>query len=134
MASKALGLVISEFEKQGFEVEHLKDSIISVKKGGVQYKVFTKSLTKGDYTFHRKTYLELKENNYVVLVLYEIEAVDKVKAIYLMPSVEWREPDETFIAPNYEGKKSKPEYGIRVSPKHFARLDEFRFERMINKL
>jgi hypothetical protein len=54
--------------------------------------------------------------------------------LYLIPSTVWEKPNALFVDRNYEGAKSKPEWGMNVSAKNMAALEEFRFDVSIRQL
>lgn len=53
---------------------------------------------------------------------------EKHPELYLIPSMVWLEPSGIFVSRDYEGLKSKPEWGINVSQKNMSALEAFRFE------
>ncbi|MEN6495356.1 MAG: hypothetical protein ABFD16_13835 [Thermoguttaceae bacterium] len=54
--------------------------------------------------------------------------------LYLIPSMIWAEPASIFVSRDYEGLKSKPEWGLNVSKRNMAALEPFRFEVVVAKL
>jgi hypothetical protein len=51
-----------------------------------------------------------------------------------IPSINWIVPDSPFVSNDYNDGKSEPEWGIYVNEKHFGRLENFAFEKMIKTL
>ncbi len=54
--------------------------------------------------------------------------------LYLVPSRVWEMPNGVFVSRDYEGLKSKPEWGLNVSQRNTAVLDPYRFETMMEQL
>jgi hypothetical protein len=54
---------------------------------------------------------------------------------YIIPATAW-ETDNTgiFTHRTYEGKKSKPEYGVNLSKKNIPLLEAYKLEKMIDEL
>jgi hypothetical protein len=53
---------------------------------------------------------------------------------YLIPATAWKAPNELLVSRDYEGLKSKPEWGLNVSQKNMAALEQYRFEEVISHL
>lgn len=51
--------------------------------------------------------------------------------LFLIPAIRWRDPEDTLngvlVDRDYEGLRSRPEYGINLSKKGIGALDPFRF-------
>jgi hypothetical protein len=54
--------------------------------------------------------------------------------IYLIPSSVWSKPNNLFVSRDYEGKKSKPEWGLNLSKKNLPLLTQFEFEKVVQGL
>ena len=52
--------------------------------------------------------------------------------IYIIPTSAWKQESKTFVYRDYEGKKSKPEYGVNVSRKNKTELEKYRLENMLS--
>ena len=46
----------------------------------------------------------------------------------------WKKPNELLVGREYEGKKSKPEWGVNLSLKNKPILDKYEFENQVMKL
>ena len=54
---------------------------------------------------------------------------------YIIPASAWKRGDNpALIYRSYEGKKSKPEYGINVSRKNMPFIEDFKINDIINSL
>jgi hypothetical protein len=132
-----------EFTLFGFDVytaEVDDKGIDFVIRRGVErhYDVQVKSVTadKGRYIFFPKakfatTRDDLRENLLAALVLF---FRCQPPELFIVPSTRWQTPDGVFVERNYDGLKSKPEWGINISKKGRQVLSEFAFEKMVSRL
>jgi hypothetical protein len=94
-------------------------------------EIQVKSLRSMGYVFMQKTKFNLNDNMYLALgLLFQ----DEAPSLYLIPSMVWLSPDSMFVERNYEGLKSKPEWGLNISQKNMPELERYRFESTIQKL
>lgn len=68
---------------------------------------------------------------YLVLLLFED---GRLPDVYLLPATAWKSPNELLCDKDYEGLKSKPEYGLNLSRKNIYLLESFRFETALKLL
>lgn len=73
----------------------------------------------------------LRDNLYLALVIIQKQ---KPPELYLIPSTTWLKESTFFKSRDYEGKKSKPEWGINISGKNLPLLDEFSLENQAPKM
>jgi len=91
-------------------------------------EVQVKSIRNSGYIFVQKDKFELRPELLLVAVVFTArESPD----IFVIPSLSWQSPSALLVDRDYEGKKSKPEWGINVSRKNSSLLEEFAFERQI---
>jgi Tfp pilus assembly protein PilZ len=95
------------------------------------YDIQVKSTYKGGYIFIQKDKFDLKDNLFLVIVLF-IE--ENPPNLYLIPSTVWLKPNSLFVSHDYIGKKSKPEWGINLSKKNMILLYEYTFDKVAEKL
>ena len=85
-----------------------------------------KSLRKPGYVFTPKSKTPLKADRVVVFV-YLVDGCDP--ALFLIPSLAWRNPDALLKDRNYgPGKKSEPEWGLNISAKTMPLLETYAFD------
>jgi hypothetical protein len=85
-----------------------------------------KSLREPNYVFMHKTKFALGPNRFLALVLLKD---GEPPEFFLIPSLAWQEGGRTFVSRDYDGLKSRPEWGLRVSQKSKLVLDKsYRFE------
>jgi hypothetical protein len=87
------------------------------------------NIEKTNYTFISKSDLErgLRDDLWIGLVLF----VDGQKPTkYLFPSTVWNEPNQLFT----DSAVKNSEYGINLNKHTIEHLQEYNFEKMINKI
>lgn len=120
-----------EFASYGFEVytsevdDHGID-FIAKNKNGEFIELQVKSIRQTNYIFMQKEKWNINNSRtYLALLLFEDA---KLPDVFLIPSTAWQTPNELFCDKDYEGLKSKPEYGINLSKKNMLLLDYYKFE------
>jgi hypothetical protein len=59
---------------------------------------------------------------------------DQPPDLYLIPATAWEAPNTLLVDRDYEGKQSKPEWGLNLSTKNFPLLANFRFDGAVASL
>lgn len=121
-------LTMYGFEVYTTEVDDRGIDFVARKGRGPFIEVQVKSLRGTGYVFMQKTKFELRENVFLALSLM-IE--NEAPRLFLIPATVWLAPNDVFVERNYEGLKSKPEWGINVSVKHMASLEAFSYDKAI---
>ncbi len=67
-------------------------------------------------------------DTYLILLMFED---GKMPDVFLIPAIAWRHPNELFCDKDYEGLKSKPEYGLNLSKKNMPLLAPYKIEKAI---
>ena len=107
-----------EFTKAGFDVytAEVDDKGIDfvVRKNELEYfDIQVKSVRNNNYVFMRKEVFTPRKNLFLALILFE---ENKEPTLLLIPSLDWQNKAHSFLVErNYEGKKSKPEWGISIT-------------------
>lgn len=83
-----------------------------------------KSFRESGYVFMTKDKFDLSKDVYLALVKLN---QGHSPNLYLIPSLAWEKSDALLIDHNYEGKKSKPEWGLNLSIKNLPMLDKYSF-------
>ena len=117
-------LVRMSFAMHGFEVyspevdDHGIDLIVRKLKGPF-FEIQVKSVRGFQYVFFPKSNFQKKKNLMGAVVLFpkSQESNQKEPNLFLIPSLEWDNPNALplLCERNYEGLKSKPEYGMKIS-------------------
>jgi len=94
-------------------------------------EIQVKSIRKPGYVFMQKSKYDLNGNLYLALAILNQEEPPK---LFLIPSNAWKSPNSLFTDKDYEGKKSKPEWGLNLSKKNMGQLEMYRFDRVIETL
>ncbi len=91
-------------------------------------EVQVKASRTANYIFMQKSKFDLHEDLYLALVLLR---TGQDPDIYYIPAIRWRQTDEIFVSRDYEGLKSKPEWGLYISEKNILALNHFRIENLM---
>lgn len=103
-----------------------------VRKGEDRYyDIQVKSVRGMNYIFFPKDKFRLRDNLLAAVVLF---SDGQPPSFYLIPSTVWREPNLLFVGRDYEGKSSKPEWGLNLSKVNLPLLDAYRFEGVVKNL
>lgn len=125
-----------EFTRFGYDVytAEVDDKGIDfvVRQSGERYfDVQVKSCRDYNYVCFRKDKFEIRPNLWAVVLTFTDGEAPKV---YLIPSSTWNKPNELFVSRDFEGKKSKPEWGLNLSKKNLSMLDKYQFDKMVEAL
>ena len=94
-------------------------------------EVQVKSLRSTGYVFMQKEKFVLGEHLYLALgLLFDGQPPD----LYLIPSIVWKHGNAIFVSRDYEGLKSKPEWGLNISIKNMPLLEPYRFEKIFDAM
>lgn len=124
LASYGLSIYTSEVDDHGI------DFVVEADRGflKIQVKAIRTATTK--YVFMREKYFDINDDN---LFLFLILLTDgEHPDIYLIPASAWKNESKMFVYHAYEGKRSRPEYGLNLSEKNLPELKRFRLEDMIS--
>jgi len=123
-----------EFASYGFEVytsevdDHGIDFIVKT-KSGIFLEIQVKSVLKTKYVFMQKEKWNIESpTTYLSLLLFED---GKLPETYLIPATAWKNPNVLLGDKDYEGLKSKPEYGLNLSKRNMQLLQEYKLEDVI---
>jgi len=126
-----------EFASYGFEVytaevdDHGIDFIVKSKDGSF-FEIQVKSVRQTGYVFMQKEKWNIDNSNtYLVLLLFKDGFLPE---IYLIPATAWKTRNALLSDKDYEGLKSKPEYGINLSKKNMQILHLYKFEDVLPQL
>ncbi len=124
-----------EFSLYGFDVytAEVDDKGIDfiIRKDGKYYDIQVKSIQGNNYVFFPKSKFLIKENLFAVVIILNN---GQLPMIYLIPSIEWNNPNSLFTNKEYVGLKSKPEWGLNISKKNNEILVKYEFDKMIVNL
>jgi len=93
--------------------------------------VQVKSILRANYVFLRKDKFALSKDMILALVLFQ---EGSEPGLYFIPSSVWKSPNALFVSRDYIGKKSAPEWGLNISQKNMPLLEQYSFDRMMEKL
>lgn len=82
------------------------------------------------YIFMTKEYFNINDD---AMFLFLILLSDgNHPDMYIIPTAAWRQESKVFVSHNYEGKKSKPDYGVNISKKNMPELEKYHIENMLS--
>jgi hypothetical protein len=121
-ASYGLEVYTSEVDDHGID-------FIAKTKSGRYIEIQVKSVRQTNYVFMQKEKWNIEDANiYLALLLFED---GKLPDTYLIPAMAWKTPNPLLCDKDYEGLKSKPEYGLNLSKKNLPLLQEFTLEEIV---
>ena len=98
---------------------------------GKYLEIQVKATRNDSYVFMHKTSFPLDQYRYLAYVRF---STDPEPSLYLIPAITWLTPSSLCVSRDYEGKKSRPEYGLSVTRSNQALLDAFHFDRVVAAL
>ncbi len=125
-----------EFTMYGFQVysSEVNDrgiDFVCRHQDGQFYEIQVKSLRGTGYVFAQKEKFELREELLLALVRFE---EGEEPGLFLIPSLAWRMTDVLLVSRDYEGLKSKPEWGINLSQRNLGMLGEYEFGEQVGRM
>lgn len=125
LASYGMSIYTSEVDDHGI------DFVAETKQGFLKFQV--KTLRKGTtYVFMLEEHFDITDDSLYLFLTLLTDGEHPVS--YLIPASVWQNTDTVFVHRKYEGKKSKPEYGINLSAKNIPSLDKYKLEKMIETI
>jgi len=119
------------FQVYTTEVDDRGIDFVARYEKGTFLSIQVKSIRKTGYVFMQKEKFELSPDLYLALAILN---EGREPNLFLVPSLAWERPNALFVDRDYEGKQSKPEWGLNLSQKNMHLLESYSFSNMINKL
>lgn len=126
LASYGMSIYTSEVDDHGI------DFVAETKNGFMKFQVKT--------VRHDTNYVYMLEEHFDVedetlFLFLSILTDGELPVSYIVPATVWKN-DVTgmFVHRTYEGKKSKPEYGMNLSAKNMPLLENYKLEKMIVRI
>ena len=117
-------LTLYGFEVYTAEVDDRAIDFVARRGAGSFYEVQVKSVRGFNYIFVPKEHFSIAAHRLVAAVILH---PGQEPELYLIPMSAWATPNKLFSSRDYEGKKSKPEWGLNLSAANQHLLDPFRF-------
>ena len=111
-------------------VEKYKWSSLNPLQLGRYAEYLVKSMRGMYYIYFPKEKSTLRDNLLVVIGLFKDGDLPR---LYLIPATEWNSPNALLVDRDYEGLKSKPEYGLNISQRNLSWLERYRFEQTVRQ-
>lgn len=119
------------FQVYETEVDDRGIDFIARFENGPFLEIQVKSTRALNYIFAQKNKFLLKENLFMAVVLFN---EGNLPELFLISSLAWQNPNQLIVSRDYEGKKSKPEWGLNLSQRNLDALEKFRFDEVVNTL
>jgi hypothetical protein len=120
------------FDVYGTEVDDKGIDFVIRNDANSYFDVQVKSLRSLNYVFVEKAKFQLESNMLLALVLFMLD--DAPPRQYLIPAAAWSQPNSLFVGHDYEGKKSKPEWGLNLSRRNLPYVEPYAFEQVVERL
>ena len=115
----------------GAEVDDRGIDFVIRTEAGRHYDVQVKSTRSLNSIFFPKDKFELRENMLgATVILIEGEP----PSLHLFPATAWMAPNALLVDRDYEGKKSKPEWGLNISHKNMDLMSAYSFDKVVRAL
>ncbi|MGH8427922.1 MAG: DUF4365 domain-containing protein [Gammaproteobacteria bacterium] len=127
-----------EFTRAGFqvfstEVDDRGIDFVAKHEKGKYFSVQVKSIRGTGYVFMAKEHFEPAPDLYVAIAVFEEE--ENRPSLFLVPSEAWLTPTPALVDRDYEGLRSKPEFGVNLSSKHMkGELTQYEFAKSLERL
>jgi hypothetical protein len=119
------------FDVYTVEVDNRGIDFVIRKGENHYYDVQVKSVRGFNYIFLPKSIFPCRKNMLAVVAVFMSGALPE---LYLIPATAWCETNSLFVNRDYEGLKSKPEWGLNLSVKNKPLLIPFEFEKQVIEL
>jgi hypothetical protein len=94
-------------------------------------EIQVKSFRKPGYVFLRKDKFEPRPE--LVLALVQLNE-GREPTLFLIPSSQWLQPGDLLVGRDYEGLKSRPEWGLNLSRRNLPLLAPYAFDQQIGAI
>ena len=124
-------MMMHGFQVYSTEVDDRGVDFVVRYENGPFLSIQVKSIREKGYVFMQKEKFKLSRDLYLALAILHEEVEPR---LYLIPSTAWKKPNELLVDRDYEGKKSKPEWGLNLSKKNMGLLEDYAFSKILPKL
>lgn len=123
----------NQFAMRGFEVlvpevDERATDFVARSDSGILLDVQVKSIRGRGYVYLVKDKWPLEATRLLALALF---TAGKPPDLFVIPSLQWKTPDDVFVSRDYEGKKSRPEWGLTISQQSRSSLARFAVEKQL---
>lgn len=119
------------FEVYTAEVDDRGIDFVARQDRSTFFIVQVKAVRDLNYVFMHKSKFATDKTSLLALVLL---MEDTPPEVFLIPDDAWLAPNTLLVGHDYEGLKSKPEWGINLSQRNLPLLHAFRFDSVIHSL
>ena len=119
------------FQVYSTEVDDRGIDFVARYENGPFLSIQVKSIREKGYVFMQKDKFELSPDLFLALAILH-QGIEP--SLFLIPSGAWKKPNELLVDHNYDGKKSKPEWGLNLSSKNMNLVERYSFSKMVGRL
>lgn len=123
--------VLHGYDVYSSEVDDQGIDFVIRKNHDCYYDIQVKSVRGFGYIFFTKDKFSPRNNLFAVIAVFFNGALPQ---LYLIPSTAWPSENKVLVSRDYEGKKSKPEWGIQISKKGLEYLEQYAFDQRVMQL
>lgn len=109
--------------------DHGIDFVAEGRNGFLKFQVKGMRGTS-NYVFMLKEYFDIEDDAMFLFLMLLIDG--EHPDMYIIPTSAWRQKSSVFVSHDYEGKQSKPDYGVNVSKKNMPELAKYKLENMLS--
>lgn len=126
LASYGMSIYTSEVDDHGV------DFVAETKRGFIKFQVKTVRHDT-NYVYMLEEHFDVEDDT--LFLFLSILTDGELPVSYIVPATVWKD-DVTgmFVHRTYEGKKSKPEYGMNLSAKNIPFIENYKLEKMIDRI
>jgi hypothetical protein len=124
-------LTMYGFQVYETEVDDRGIDFIARYENGPFIEFQVKSTRLIGYIFAQKEKFALQDNLFMAVALF---SEGTQPDLFLIPARAWQYPNPLFVSRDYEGLKSKPEWGLNLSQKNLDTLKKYRFDEIVSGL
>lgn len=123
LISYGINIYTSEIDDHGIDfVAEGRDGLLKFQVKGIR--------GSSQYVFMMKEYFNIEDDAMFLLLMLLIDG--EHPDMYIIPTSAWRQKSSVFVSHDYEGKKSKPDYGVNVSRKNMPELEKYHIKNMLS--
>ncbi|MFM8332216.1 MAG: hypothetical protein ACKN9T_11050 [Candidatus Methylumidiphilus sp.] len=124
-------LTMYGFQVYETEVDDRGIDFVTRFEDGPFLEIQVKSLRSLGYIFAHKEKFALRDNLFMAVALF---SEGTPPDLYLIPACAWQLQNQLFVSRDYEGLKSKPEWGLNISQKNMDTMEKYRFDKIVSGL
>jgi hypothetical protein len=134
IAERARAIVERLLADRGYDVSRdadIRSGRLTV-RGRTQFEIYVSGASGWGYPFWTERRLQPGPARFATIVRFPGGSIEH--EVYLIPTLDWVNPEPPLVNPQYEGLKSEPEYGVRLTAANYDDLQRYRWDRRVSDL